>query len=110
MDVFILTSHMEANPVSILEAMATGKPVIAPRVGSIPDSVADGQTGFLTEPGNVPQVAARLQDLLLHSDRASAMGQLGRALVERRWSLENMVDGYQRLIEEIYGRKCGKGA
>ena len=110
MDVFILTSHMEANPVSILEAMATGKPVIAPRVGSIPDSVADGQTGFLTEPGNVPQVAARLQDLLLHSDRASAMGQLGRALVERRWSLENMVEGYQRLIEEIYGRKCGKGA
>jgi glycosyltransferase involved in cell wall biosynthesis len=105
-DVFVLTSHMEANPVSILEAMATAKPVIAPRVGSIPDSVVDGQTGFLTEPGNVDQVAARLQELLSHPDQARAMGALGRTLVERRWSLDNMVNGYQRLIEEIYGRKA----
>ena len=105
MDVFVLTSHMEASPVSILEAMATGKPVIAPRVGSIPDSVADGQTGFVTEPGDVEAVAARLVELFLQPDRAAAMGKSGRAVVERRWSLDAMVNGYQRLIEEIYARK-----
>jgi glycosyltransferase involved in cell wall biosynthesis len=109
MDVFVLTSRMEASPVSILEAMAIGKPVIAPRVGSIPDSVAHGQTGFLTDPGNVEEVASRLVELFLHPDGAAAMGKAGRALVERRWSLDCMVDGYQRLIEEIYARKRGGG-
>ena len=59
LDVFALTSRIEANPVSILEAMASGKPVVAPRVGSIDESVSDGETGFLTEPGNVQQVADR---------------------------------------------------
>jgi hypothetical protein len=44
--------------------------------------------------------------LLSHPDQARAMGALGRTLVERRWSLDNMVNGYQRLIEEIYGRKA----
>ena len=43
LDVFVLTSRMEANPVSILEALATGKPVVATRVGSIPETVIDGQ-------------------------------------------------------------------
>ncbi|HEV3138031.1 MAG TPA: glycosyltransferase, partial [Pirellulales bacterium] len=59
-DVFVLTSRMEANPVSILEAMSTGKPVIAPRVGSIGESVIDGETGFLTDPLDEEQVADRL--------------------------------------------------
>ena len=107
MDVFVLTSRMEANPVSILEAMATGKPVVAPRVGSIPESVADGQTGYLTEPGNIDEVATHLVELFLHPASARAMGKAGRTLVEDRWSLDSMVDGYQRLIEEIYQRKLG---
>ena len=51
MDVFVLTSQMEANPVSILEAMATSRPVVAPNVGSIAESVDDGVTGYLTEQG-----------------------------------------------------------
>lgn len=106
MDVFVLTSQMEANPVSILEAMAAGKPVVAPRVGSIPESVLDGETGYLTEPGNADQVADRLTQLFQHGDRALSMGQRGRKMVEERWSLDVMVDGYQDLIEEIHGRKC----
>lgn len=105
MDVFVLTSHMEANPVSILEAMATGKPVVAPRVGSIPDSVHDGETGFLAAPGNAEDVAAKLVDLFLHPDRSAAMGRAGRALVEDHWSLDVMVEGYQDLIDEIHAQK-----
>lgn len=106
MDVFVLTSHMEANPVSILEAMATGKPIVAPRVGSIPESVLDGETGYLTHPGNADEVADRLITLFQQCDRARSMGQRGRNLVEERWSLDVMVDGYQDLIEEIYRQKC----
>ncbi len=107
MDVFVLTSRMEANPVSILEAMATGKPVVAPRIGSIPESVAHGETGYLTEPGNVAAVARELVELFLHPHRARAMGAAGRSLVQERWSLDSMVDGYQQLIEGIYARKRG---
>ena len=54
-DVFTLTSHNEANPVSILEAAATGKPIVATRVGSIPETVLDGVTGYLVDPGMKPQ-------------------------------------------------------
>ena len=51
MDVLVLTSHMEANPISILEAMAAEKPVISTRVGSVSETVLDGQTGYLVAPG-----------------------------------------------------------
>ena len=64
MDVFVLTSRMEAKLVSILEAMAAGLPVVAPRVGSIDESLAEGVTGFMTEPGCVEPVAERLIELL----------------------------------------------
>lgn len=70
MDVFVLTSRMEANPVSILEAMAAGLPVVAPRVGSIDESVSEGVTGYLTEPNCVEPVAERLVELLENPARS----------------------------------------
>jgi glycosyltransferase involved in cell wall biosynthesis len=105
MDVFVLTSRMEANPVSILEAMATGKPVVAPRVGSIPQSVLDGETGYLSEPNDSSSTANRLTDFFLHPSRARAFGAAGRRLVESRWSLEAMVDGYQNLIGKLFAMR-----
>jgi glycosyltransferase involved in cell wall biosynthesis len=105
-DVFVLTSRMEANPVSILEAMSMGKPVIAPRVGSIGESVIDGVTGFLTEPLDEGQVADRLTQLFADPELARRLGQAGRQAVLDRWSLERMVQGYEHLIAEIYTRKC----
>ena len=93
LNVFVLTSRMEANPVSILEAMASGKPVVAPRVGSIAESVIDSKTGFLTDPGDLDQVVDRVVELL--SDRALArrMGQGGArpsptVARSRRWSAD----------------------
>jgi glycosyltransferase involved in cell wall biosynthesis len=104
--VFVLTSHMEANPVSILEAMATGKPVIAPRVGSIPESVAEGETGYLFEPGDLSILSQRLLECLTNSQRATEMGDAGRSVVETNWSLNRMVSGYEELIEALYDRRC----
>ena len=106
LDIFALTSRIEANPVSILEAMASGKPVVAPRVGSICESVCDGETGFLTEPGDVGQVADRLSDLAADPRKARRMGQAGRAVVVAHWSLEGMIEGYEQLIAKIYRKKC----
>jgi len=107
-DVFVLTSRMEANPVSILEAMATARPVVAPNVGSIAESVRDGVTGYLTEQGNGEQVANRIIELLENPTQAREMGRAGQQVVVERWSLEGMVLGYQQLINDTYSRKCVK--
>ncbi len=105
LDVFVLTSKMEANPVSILEAMAAGKPVVAPRVGSVAESVADGQTGFLTEPFNEIQTAERIAKLFADPQLAHRLGTAARSAVEAHWSLDSMVEGYQDLIATIYRAK-----
>ncbi len=106
LDLFALTSHNEANPVSILEAMSTGLPVVATRVGSVAESVKHGETGYLADPGDANAIAGFWLSLMRDPDIARRMGQAGRAQVIARWSLERMVVGYQDLIEEIYRRKC----
>lgn len=106
-DVVALTSHMEANPLCLLEAMACEKPVVAPRVGSIEESVHDGVTGFLITPGDSQGMAARMLQLLQDREQASAMGRAGREAVITRWSVESMVRGYENLISDIYSKKCG---
>lgn len=104
-DVLMLTSHMEANPVSILEGLACGKPVVSTRVGSIPETVEPGRNGFLTEPGNVDKLALSVVQLLTDTELSRKMGREGRERVARSWSLETMVGGYQSLIESIYFNK-----
>ncbi len=105
-NVLALTSTMEANPVSILEAMACEKPVVATRVGSVPQNVVDGKTGLLAAPGDAPKIAAHLLDLLGDPDRATTMGRAGREHVLAHGSVQQMVDGYQSLIETIYRSKA----
>jgi glycosyltransferase involved in cell wall biosynthesis len=110
MDVFALTSHIEANPVSILEAMSVGRPVVATNVGSIHEAVAEGQTGFLVPPGDAEGFAERVVELLCEPLQRESMGRSARDSVVRRWSLEAMVFGYERLIESTYLRKTGAAA
>lgn len=107
-DVFALSSRMEANPVSILESLACGTPVVAPRVGSIPDSVSDGRTGYLVDPHQVEPLAARIEEILLDGPLRQAMGCEGRSFVLTNASLRRMVEGYQNLIELLFhGRLTG---
>ena len=105
MDVFTLTSHVEANPVSILEAMSVGRPVVATDVGSIHEAVAEGQTGFLVPPGAGDVLADRVLHLLRDPLQRRAMGSAAREAVIARCSISTMVRGYERLIESTYSRK-----
>lgn len=105
MDVFTLTSHNEANPVSILEAMSVGRSVIATNVGSIHEAVTNAETGYLVPPGDENQFAARLLELLNAPLQCHFMGAAGREKVVRKWSVEVMISGYERLLETIYARK-----
>ena len=105
MNVFALTSHIEANPVSILEAMSVGRPIVATNVGSIHEAVTEGQTGFLVPPGDVNQFAERVLHLLHEPLLCGSMGAAAREAVTDRWSIEAMIHGYEQLIESIYARK-----
>lgn len=102
LDVFVLTSQMEANPVSILEAGATGKPVVATAVGSIPETVLEGQTGFLVEPGDERTLAKRVLEVITNPGVAQRLGAAARQHVVQHWSIERMVAGYEELIERLY--------
>jgi glycosyltransferase involved in cell wall biosynthesis len=104
MDVFALTSHIEANPLSILEAMSVGRPVVATNVGSIHEAVTEGETGFLVPPGDAVQFAGRVLRLLNAPLLGNAMGSVAREVVLKSWSIEAMVGGYERLIESTYLR------
>jgi glycosyltransferase involved in cell wall biosynthesis len=103
-DVFALTSHNEASPVSILEALSAETAVVASNVGSVSETVVDGETGRLFPPGNLNQYVAATTELLRDADARRRMGAEGRRRVIARWSLEAMVEGYERLIEDIYCR------
>jgi glycosyltransferase involved in cell wall biosynthesis len=85
--VFCLPSWWEAMPLSILEAMAAGLPVVATNVGDVPQLVVDGETGLLVEPRRPDLLAAALESLLLDPERCVAMGDAGRQRVERHFSL-----------------------
>jgi glycosyltransferase involved in cell wall biosynthesis len=104
-DLVALTSHNEASPVSILEALSTGCPVVASNVGSVHETVVDGETGRLFPAGDLDQFAVASIDLLKNHPARCRMGALGRERVRQHWSLDAMVAGYEQLIERIYRAK-----
>lgn len=80
-----------------IEAMAAGRPVIASRAGGHLETVVDRETGYLTEPGNVEQVAERMLELFQDPDHAQTLGKMGRRRVEEHFTLETCV----RKIEQV---------
>ena len=108
LDVFALTSHNEASPVSILEALSCNRPVVATDVGSIKESVLEGTTGYLCEPGNAEAISSRWIELLTKGELRETMGRKGRAHVVDNSSLDSMTDGYTELVESLFDQKRGK--
>lgn len=107
MDVFALTSHNEASPVSILEALSSSIPVVSTRVGSVSETVMDDWNGFTVEPGDTEAFVTKVSTLLQHPDLAVSFGSNGRDHVVSRYSIDTMVKGYEELIASVYWSKLG---
>lgn len=80
-----LFSHEETSPTILAQAMAVGKPVVASRVGGIPEMVADGESGFLVEPGDTHGLAERLVELIESPELRLRMGAYAQAIARQRY-------------------------
>lgn len=100
-DAIILPSSNEGTPVSAIEALAAGRPVVATRVGGVPDVVRDGEDGFLVDPGAVGEMADRLARLAADPALRERMGALGRARVIPRYAVDRLIDDMDRLYRSL---------
>lgn len=101
MDVFVLPSLGEGTSNTILEAMASGLPVVATHVGGNPELVREGTTGALVPPADADSLASALRGYIADPERRRLHGRAARAEVERRFSMEAMVNGYLEVYDRV---------
>ena len=99
-DISVLTSFDEGFPNSVIEAMASGKPVVATRVGGVPDAVVEGETGFLIAAGDEDALTKSLTELIASPSLRRSMGDAGRELARARFSRAAIVSALENLYSE----------
>lgn len=108
LDVVVLTSLNEGTPVALIEAGAVGRPVVATRVGGVPDVVSNGRTGTLVPPSDPQAVATQVVHLLENDRLAAAFGEAARERIGRRFGVREPIDHvaelYRWLLDTPYSR------
>jgi glycosyltransferase involved in cell wall biosynthesis len=99
-DIFLLTSDWEGTPNVLLEAMASGLPVVATRVGGVPNLILNERTGFLVDPRNQHSFTSILLRLIKDPNLRAEMGQRARRYIEANHSLEKL----PIVLENLYGK------
>ena len=100
-DVFVIPSLEDALPLTVLEAMACGTPVVGFDVGGIPDMIRDGETGYLVPKADAFQLRNAIERLLLDSSSRVTFSENCRRLVETNFSLKKQADAYVRLYQSM---------
>jgi O-antigen biosynthesis protein len=108
-DMVVLPSRMDGMPLVVLEALASGKPVVASRVGNLPNMVADQVTGFLCDPQNLDTFCERLLTLIRRPELRNKMGMAGRKFIEQTHSAEAMLENYHDLFHQVRSGTCKAG-
>jgi glycosyltransferase involved in cell wall biosynthesis len=104
-DVFVLPSRLEAFPLSILEAMMAGRPVLATDVGSIREAVVDGTTGLVVPVGDADSLRRALERFAADPDERRRMGEAGRARALELFTTERMARSFERLYGDVLGEE-----
>jgi len=104
LDIFVLPSLNEGMGRVLVEAMAAGKPVVASRVGGIPDLVKHGQNGFLVGPGDIEGLSLAIRKLLMDKKMRDKMGMKGRTMAQN-FGVEKMVEKIDALYSSLYQKK-----
>lgn len=101
LDIYLALSRSESFGVSILEASACGVPVIATRVGGLPEVVVDGETGFLVAPEDYVSAAIKIVELVSNHELRDLMGRNGRVYVEKNFSWQACANNMSSLYREV---------
>jgi glycosyltransferase involved in cell wall biosynthesis len=102
-DVFLLPSELESFGLAALEALACEIPVIATRIGGIPEVVTDGETGYLSDIGDTDKMSADALVLLKDDDLRRSFGQTGREQAIERYGTEKIIPQYIAFYETVLG-------
>ena len=100
-DVFVLSSRWEGNPLSVMEAMAAGLPVVSTAVGGVPELVQEGATGRLVPSEDAGALARALQALVDDPAHRAAMGAAARRHAVAHFDIRHTVRGYEQLYESL---------
>jgi glycosyltransferase involved in cell wall biosynthesis len=101
LDILVVSSHNEGTPVSAIEAMASGRPVIGTRVGGLPDIISEGDNGFLVPPADPEALANAILRLLKDSEKAVQMGLAGRAMARQRFAVGRLISETETLYFQL---------
>lgn len=104
-DALVICSEMEGLCSVALEAMSAGVPVVAPRVGAIPEVVQDRETGLLYEPGNIQSLVGALRETLGNADLRRRLSTNGRRIVQLQFTPDAMVRGTEQVYERVVRRR-----
>jgi len=104
-DIFALASRFEGLPLTVLEAMATGLPVVVTRVGSLHEAVEEGRNGLIVPSERPAQLAAAIDKLVVDPSLRSRMGAAGRCMCEERFSLALVAEQHEDLYERLLHAK-----
>lgn len=102
LDVAVCSSDWEGSPLAVIEYMAAARPVVATRVGGVPDLIEHGAHGLLVERGDVQGLAGAIATLLRDADLREAMGARARRRQRLEFGIDRMVDRIQLLYEELF--------
>jgi glycosyltransferase involved in cell wall biosynthesis len=104
-DLFAMASEWEGSPVAVIEAMASGLPIVATAVGGVPELVADGETGALVGRGEIGALAAAIRRMGDDGERRRQMAERARAR-SARFGIQAMIDAYAELFERVAGGRA----
>jgi glycosyltransferase involved in cell wall biosynthesis len=106
LDVLVVSSNNEGTPLSAIEAMATSCPVVATRVGGIPDIITDEVTGRLVWPGEAEGIASAVLDLLADPEKASRIGANAMIAARQRFDVKRLITDMDGLYRELLNEKA----
>jgi glycosyltransferase involved in cell wall biosynthesis len=106
LDLLVVSSDNEGTPVSAIEAMASSCPVVATRVGGLPDVIDDKKTGHLVPPKDVEALASSIVDLLRSPEQLRELGQNARQAVRKRFTLQRLIADMDQLYSQLLQEKA----
>jgi glycosyltransferase involved in cell wall biosynthesis len=107
MDVFVLSSDYEGNPLSVMEAMASGLPIVSTAVGGVPDLLESGKEGILVQPRDALGLGKSMVFLLRNREVRQSLGTAAARRAREKFDVSTMVQAYEALYESLAGQAHG---